>query len=59
MIGGRGRKEWKKHYVCGMRDVYTQEDSQIFEEVWTSSFVKKKKKSWMEGGKRNKGKLEE
>lgn len=58
MIGGRGRKEWKKHYVCGMRDVYSQEDNQIFEEVWTSSFVFKKK-SWMEGGKRNKGKLEE
>ena len=50
MIGGRGRKEWKKHYVCGMGDVYTQEDSQIFEEVWTSSFVKKNKNvGWREG----------
>ena len=37
-------------YVCGMRDVYTQEDSQIFEEVWTSSFVKKNKNvGWREG----------
>ena len=41
---------------------YTQEYSQIFEVIWTLSFVKKEKKkkeARLEGGKRNKGKLEE
>ena len=38
----------------------TQKDSQILKEVWTPHLLKKERKeARLEGGKRNKGKLEE